>query len=91
MHYGFVLYEEGWGIYPQTFPNGGRWVFKILPILNKEINFCLKWHENPPTSHVVPCKKLRVKCLLTFLGMVDSCKKENGEGALWICSSQSLC
>ena len=53
--------------------------FNIPPTLNKKIKVCLKWHEDPPTGHVVSCKKLRNKGLQTFFGMVGYCTKEDGE------------
>lgn len=34
---------------------------------------------NPPTDHVVLCKKLKDECLHTFKGMVGYCMKNNEE------------
>ena len=45
----------------------------------KRQKICLGWDENPPTAHVVSCKRLREESLLTFKDMVGCCVENNGE------------
>ena len=73
-----MLRGEGWGINPQAFSIGSEGGgFTNLLVLNKKIKGCLGWDENPPTGHVVSCKKLRDWGLHTFKGMIGYCMKDN--------------